>query len=143
MSWQRSSGYNRRSLVETESDVSLQDRRRLTTSRTDSAQSTDRGKSRVRRAKPDDRSGHAGLRPDPLTRKPRGEKHNRRSIRAPTRMWWAPVNAFRVRLLGSGRVQQTLRQHSQHFGNYEWQNIGRQQIPKAGVPKAAIFEERQ
>jgi hypothetical protein len=37
----------------------------------DAAQSTDRGKSRMQCAQSDDRSRHAGLRPDPLTRKPR------------------------------------------------------------------------
>jgi len=58
MSWQRSSGYNRRSLVET-GDVPLQDRHRSTTSRPDSAQSTDRGESRGQCTQPDDRSRHA------------------------------------------------------------------------------------
>jgi hypothetical protein len=38
----------------------------------------------MQRAQPDDRSRHAGLRPEPLTRNREGE-HNRRSIRAPTR----------------------------------------------------------
>ncbi len=71
MSWQRSSGYNRRSLVEN-GDVPIQDRYRPTTSTHKLyPQSTDRGKSRMQRAQSDDRSRHAGLRPDPLTRKPR------------------------------------------------------------------------
>jgi hypothetical protein len=39
----------------------------------------------VQCAQPDDRSRHAGLRPDPLTGRPKGGKHNRHSIRAPTR----------------------------------------------------------
>jgi hypothetical protein len=45
MSWQRSSGYNRRSLVET-TMFRYKTGHRPTTSRPDSAQSTDRGESR-------------------------------------------------------------------------------------------------
>jgi hypothetical protein len=35
-------------------------------------------------AQSDDKPRHAGLRPDPLTRKIEKGRHNRRSIRAPT-----------------------------------------------------------
>jgi len=45
---------------------------RPATSRPDSVQSTDRGKSRMQRAQPDVGSRHAGLHPDPLTRNRRG-----------------------------------------------------------------------
>jgi hypothetical protein len=37
-------------------------------------------------AQSDDRPRHAGLRPDPLTRKPRRGEYNHRSIRAPNAM---------------------------------------------------------
>ena len=38
-------------------------------------------------AQSDDRSRHAGLRPDPLNANRERATHNRRSIRAPTRLW--------------------------------------------------------
>jgi hypothetical protein len=72
MSWQRSSGYNRRSLVETtmfryKTIISRRLRARsLSNQRTEA-------KVGMQRAQPDDRSRHAGLRPEPLTRNREGE----------------------------------------------------------------------
>jgi hypothetical protein len=43
-------------------------------------------------AQSDDRSRHAGLRPDPLTRKPRKGEHNRRSC--------SRTNAHQRRIMG-------------------------------------------
>ena len=61
-------------------DVPLQDHHRPPPSRLESAQSTDRGKNRVRRAEPD-----AGLRPDPMIHVLREEDATARFIPAQTR----------------------------------------------------------
>ena len=53
--------------------VSIQDHHRPASSRSDSAQSTDRSEDRMQRAQPDDKARHAGLRPDRLNTEARRE----------------------------------------------------------------------
>jgi hypothetical protein len=70
MNWQRSSGYNRRSLVGTamfryKTIIGRRLHARIL------AQSTHRVETLVQRAEQDDQPRHAGFRPDPLTSKPR------------------------------------------------------------------------
>ncbi len=64
--------------------TATQRNQRTAASRSDSAHSADRVKNRLQRAQPDDWAWHAGLRSDPMTRRPKGEAALSR-VRAPKR----------------------------------------------------------